>query len=240
MSGVSHELRTPLTQIRMFAELQEGGRLTSDEDRERAVSVIHRESRRLSHLVENLLQFSTLQRTGGRTLPREELDVAQAIEEGVDAVAPLMESRGTQLELVTQPGLTVQANRGALTRIVVNLLDNALKYGPDGQTVTVSVAESAGEAHVSVADQGPGVPAADRDRIWRPYRRLERDVRGPESGTGIGLAVVAHLASLHGGRAWVEAAAGGGARFVVALPLAEKDDPDVGHGRCCGDPRSSR
>jgi signal transduction histidine kinase len=114
----------------------------------------------------------------------------------------------------------VLGNRDAITRIVVNLLDNAVKYGPPGQTVRVGIDRVDGAARLTVSDQGPGVPPGDREQVWKPYRRLERDVKARLPGTGIGLSVVAELASLHEGRAWVEDAKGGGAEFVVELPLA--------------------
>jgi signal transduction histidine kinase len=221
VSGVSHELRTPLAQIRMFAELQETGRLRTEEDKQRATTVIHRESRRLSHLVENILQFSRLQRTHGEGMPREDLDVTEALADGLDAVTPLLEDRGMKLDFKAQRGLSVYANREALTRIIVNLLDNAVKYGPRGQTVQVGVERSNGSAVLSVSDQGPGVPEDEREKVWKPYHRLERDVKAAITGTGIGLSVVSELASLHEGRAWVEDATGGGARFVVELPLSD-------------------
>ena len=98
VSGVSHELRTLLAQIRMFAELQETGKLSSEEDRSRAVHVIHRESRRLSHLVDNILQFSRLRRTQGQGMPTEAIDFSDALADGVDAVTPLIQDRGGRLE----------------------------------------------------------------------------------------------------------------------------------------------
>ncbi len=228
VSGVSHELRTPLAQIRMFAELQQAGKLPSDVDRMRATSVIHREAVRLSHLVENILQFSRLQRMPEQRLPKERVDFAEAIADGVDAVTPLLQDRGMRLEIVTEPDLSVVANRDALTRIVVNLLDNAAKYGPRGQTVRVNVDRVNRSARLSVSDQGPGVPVADRQRIWKAYRRLERDVKAQIPGTGIGLSVVSELAAQHGGRAWVEESERNGARFILEIPLvvADVEEPD--------------
>ena len=221
VSGVSHELRTPLAQIQMFSELQQAGKLPSAEDRERAVAVIYRESKRLSHLVENILQFTRLRRTSGLGSPTEELDLAEGCADGIDAVTPLLQDRGMTLELEAEEGLPVVVSRDALTRIVVNLLDNAVKYGPGGQTVRVEIGRSNGSARLSVTDEGPGIPEADRLRVWKPYRRLERDVEAAMPGTGIGLSVVSQLVELHEGRAWVEDASGGGALFVVELPLAE-------------------
>jgi len=221
VSGVSHELRTPLAQIQVFADLQAAGKLTSEEDQARANSVIHRESRRLGHLVENILQISMLNRTSGLGLPMEELNATEAYAEGIDALAPFLHDRGMTLDVAATDDLLVSANRESLTRIVVNLLDNAVKYGPNGQTISVDIGRSNGSARLAVADEGPGVPEADRARIFKAYRRLERDVASPQPGTGIGLSVVAELTNLHRGRAWVEDVKGGGARFVVELPLLE-------------------
>lgn len=229
VSGVSHELRTPLAQIQMFSELQASGKLPSEADRERAVHVIHRESRRLGHLVQNVLQFTRLRRTSGLGSPTEELDLAETCAEGIDAVTPLLEDRGMSLEVRAQEGLVVVANRDAVTRIVVNLLDNAVKYGPTGQRVNVEIFGSNGAATLSVTDQGPGVPIEQRPRVWRPYRRLARDVEAAVPGTGIGLSVVSQLVELHEGRAWVEDGSEGGARFVVELPLA-RNGGDGGAG----------
>jgi signal transduction histidine kinase len=230
VSGVSHELRTPLAQIRMFAELQEAGKLRAPEDQRRAIAVINRESRRLTHLVENILQFSRLRRTPEQRMPKEELDLAEALADGLDAVTSLLQDRGMTLQVASHPGLNVVANRDALTRIVVNLLDNAVKYGPPGQTISVTVDRLNGSARLSVSDEGPGVPQADRTAIWKPYRRLERDMKAQLPGTGIGLSVVSELAAHHDGRAWVDDVPGGGARFVVELPLAA-----TGNGKHAGE-----
>jgi signal transduction histidine kinase len=220
VSGVSHELRTPLAQIRMFSELQEAGKLPSAEDQKRAVTVIAREARRLSHLVDNILQFSALSRTRGQGMPREPLDLSDAVREGVEAVRPLLLDRGMKLDVSAEPGLHVLGNREAIARVVVNLLDNAVKYGPRGQTVRVAIARANHVARLSVEDEGPGVPPGDRTRVFQAYTRLDRDVKARIPGSGIGLSVVSELAELHGGKASVEEGARGGARFVVELPIA--------------------
>jgi len=217
--GVSHELRTPLAQIRMFAELQETQKLTSEEDRRRAVRVVHREAMRLSHLVDNILQFSQLRRAGGHRMRREQLDLPTAIGDIVEMFEPLLEVRGVRLDFVAERGLPVLADRDALIRIMMNLLDNAAKYGPSGQTIRVRVRRVADAVRVSVADQGPGIPRADRKRIWDAYRRLDRDIEATVPGTGIGLSVVHELAGIYDWRVWVEDAEGGGALFIVELPL---------------------
>ncbi len=103
----------------------------------------------------------------------------------------------------------------AIRQVVLNLLDNAAKYGPDGQTIRVAVDRG---VRIVVEDEGPGIPARQRERIWRRYARLPRERERAIAGAGIGLAVVRDLVRLHGGRAWCESAEGGGARFVVEVP----------------------
>jgi signal transduction histidine kinase len=220
ISGVSHELRTPLAQIRMFAELQEAGKLRTSEERERAVSVINREAQRLTHLVENILRFSRLRRTGERRLVRERIELAATTAEILEAFRPLANGRRMVIEASVDEGLAVVAQRDAVNQVLVNLLDNAVKYGPPGQTIRLAAARRDGFARLVVDDQGPGVPTGDRARVWEPYLRLERELDSRVAGTGIGLAVVAQLADSNGGRAWVEDAPAGGARFIVELPAA--------------------
>jgi signal transduction histidine kinase len=113
----------------------------------------------------------------------------------------------------------VRGDERALRHVLQNLVDNALKYGPTGQTVRVTATPvAAGTLDVAVADEGPGVPAADRERIWQPFVRLATD--DGTGGTGLGLNVVHTLVHAARGRVWVEDVPGGGARFVVRLPLA--------------------
>ena len=225
VSGVSHELRTPLTQIRMFAELLAGGRLRTDEERARSARLIDQEARRLTYLVENVLDFSRAERGTGRVVP-EPTEMAGAVRDALEAFAPIARAKGVTLRTVLDEGLVATVDRGALRQVLLNFLDNAVKYGPAGQTVTVGAVRKGGAARVFVEDEGPGVPSGDRARVWEPYTRLDREEERVSGGSGIGLAVVRDLARLHGGRAWVEEGAGGrGARFTVELPLASADEP---------------
>jgi signal transduction histidine kinase len=225
VSGVSHELRTPLAQIRMFAELLDDGKLRTDSERDRSTRVINREARRLTHLVEKILQFSRLERAAV-DLRVERLDVTQTVAEVIEAFKPLGAAQDVHLVVEVEDGLTVRADRDAVSQLLLNLLDNAVKYGPKGQTVTVAAARAGNSVRLSVQDEGPGIPPHDRDRVWEPYYRLDREMSGDTAGSGIGLAVVYELAAQHGGRSWVEDAASGGARFVVELPGAST--PHVG------------
>ena len=106
-------------------------------------------------------------------------------------------------------------DRDALRQILLNLLDNATKYGPPGQTITVGSEIASDRARIWVEDQGPGIPHEDRRRVWEPYVRLNREAESATGGSGIGLSVVRELVELHGGRTRVEGAPGGGARIVI-------------------------
>ena len=218
ISGVSHEFRTPLTQIRVFAELLDEEKLRTAEERKRSTRVINREARRLTHLVENILQFARVSRFPTSLGEMEEIDLEVALEELTEAFEPQASAREATIEMTVEPGIAVVAGRGGLYRILANLLDNALKYGPSEETVFVRAAMNGDAVRISVEDQGPGIPERDRHRIWDPYRRLDRDVTGQAQGSGIGLAVVRELCVAYGGRVWVEDRERDGARFVVELP----------------------
>lgn len=227
LSGVSHELRTPLAQIRMFAELLTSSRLRSEEDRDRAGLVIDREARRLTHLVESVLHFNRLRRSSVEPVVASPVDVSEIVSEAVHAFGPLAASRGASVEVSLPADAFIAAERSDLRQIVGNLLDNALKYGPAGQEVAIRVTRDGERLRISVDDEGPGVPAAQRGRIWDPYVRLDRDRRTPEPGTGIGLAVVASLASRHGGRCAVTHSPAGGARFTVDFPAVANPETEA-------------
>lgn len=220
VSGVSHELRTPLAQVRMFAELWEAGKLRTEADRSRSIGIINREARRLTHLVENILQFSRSRRATA-DIKAEPLDMQDTVTEVIEAFRPLADARGVSINATIEAGLVVRADRDAIKQILLNLLDNAVKYGPEGQIVTIDASRIGATLRLAVDDQGPGIPHSERHLVWEPYRRLQRDKKSAATGTGIGLAVVAELAALHDGVAWVESTAQGGASFVVELPGAK-------------------
>jgi len=226
VSSVSHELRTPLTQIRMLGELLSEDKLRSEPERSRALQIIRREAQRLTQLVENILQFSRSRATSAGGIELRDVDLDDAVREVISSFQPLAESAGATVRTEAAPGLAVRGQREGVRRILLNLLDNAIKYGPAGQTVRVQAAAENGTVRLVVEDQGPGVPEADRQRIWDPYWRLPRDVDSLRPGSGMGLAVVRSLAEQYGGVAWVEAVpSDAGSRFIVELPRASAEAP---------------
>jgi signal transduction histidine kinase len=223
VSSVSHELRTPLTQIRMFAETLLLDRIRSAEERRRSLEIIDREARRLTQLVENVLQFSRSERKVD-SLSKQRLDLAPLIHETVDAFESVVPGDQARFEAHLRFGLIAEVDPDALRQIVINLLDNAVKYGRKQQLVIVGLEAREGMACLFVDDEGPGIPLADRKRIFEHFQRLERDRTSSIAGTGIGLSVVQDLVTRHCGRCSVTTGGRGGARFVVELPLATAEE----------------
>jgi signal transduction histidine kinase len=219
VSAVSHELRTPLTQIRMFSETLLLGRAKSPEQERRWLGVIQRESERLGTLVESILQFTRSER---RAVPlaREVTDLAELARDVIQTFLPMAAARRVTLRTRLPSVALAFVDGGAVRQILLNLLDNAVKYGPRGQTVTVELGRGArGTIEFRVDDQGPGVAPTDRDRVWEPFARLHAG-DGTVGGSGLGLNVVRSLAERHGGTTYVTEAPGGtGARFVLVLPV---------------------
>ena len=218
VSNISHELRTPLAQLRMFAETLLLGRIRSDEEHQRSLSIIDKETRRLAHLVENMLLFSRSERSTV-TLEHQKVALQPLLGEIVDSFMPLAAAQQCTVSLTADP-LVLQGDPGAIRQIVLNLLDNAVKYGPPGQRIELKAELHDGKARIAVEDEGPGIPESDRTKVWERFGRLERERASSVAGAGIGLAVVSELTELHNGRAWVESSSSGGARFIIELPDA--------------------
>jgi signal transduction histidine kinase len=217
VSGVSHELRTPLAQIRLLAELLHMERVPAEE-KQRSLRIIDQEARRLSFLVDSILSFS---HSPNGTLAPVSTDVATEIGEIVSGFEPLAQAQGVRLTTRLANGIVAEVDRGALRQVLLNLLDNAVRYGPPRQNVTITTSSAADTWTLEVADEGPGVPADEREKIFAPYYRMKRDAGGAVGGTGIGLAVVRRLVEEHRGQVHVANGNGtSGARFVVSLPIA--------------------
>ncbi len=219
VAGVSHELRTPLAQIRLFLDTLRLRRYDTEEEHQWLIGHLTRETTRLEHLVENVLAASRLDQGLTGEVALEPVDLAREAEEAVRDFAPLAASRQVKLTTSLTPDLQVLADPDGLRQLLLNLLDNAVKFGPAGQTVEIRLARTGDQASLSVHDSGPGIPAADHDRIWEPYYRGSHEAARAVGGSGIGLAIVREMTARFTGSIAVESPASGGAVFVLTLPL---------------------
>jgi len=224
VANVSHELKTPLALVRMFGEMLQSGRVRDEEKRQQYLDIIVGESERLSALIENVLDFARVER-GRQAYEFAEGDVGEAVSKAVNVYRYRAEREGFELALDVSPGLPpVRVDERAIELAVMNLIDNALKYAPGSQVVIIRVAQEEGGAVViRVIDRGQGVLSEDQGRIFERFVRgaaARASVSGrPIRGSGIGLALVKHIAESHGGRAWVESTPGQGATFAISIPL---------------------
>jgi signal transduction histidine kinase len=159
--------------------------------------------------------------------PGTAVDLSAEAAEVLEMFAPLAGAAGARLELHAAPHVVAAADSSAVRQVLLNFLDNATRYGPRGQCVALGVEGGGGRVRVWVEDEGPGVPQAERARVFAPYYRMARDAAVTGGGSGIGLAVVRDLVERQGGRAWVEDGrlTGRGARFVAEFPAAPAGTP---------------
>lgn len=225
VASVSHELRTPVAQIRLFVETLRLGRARTEAEREWAIERIERETLRLGELVDRIVHFGRADR-GAVPTDRELMDLRAEVADAATSFEALVRPGKARLALELADGLVAPVHPDSFRQVVLNLLENALKYGPDGQTIRVRAERRDAVARIAVEDQGPGVPLAERDLIWEPFRRGAAAIGSVAAGGGIGLAVVREIVRAHGGRSWVEDAPGGGARFIVELPASRAMSPE--------------
>lgn len=214
LRAVSHDFRSPLTAIRVAAESLASPSVTlTHEDRVRQLDTVRHESARLDRLVANLLDLSRLQ--VGNMIPQSEL---VSVDELVSqALAELGSENRVRVELPTEPSL-IEVDLIQVERVLVNLLENALRYSPPETEVLVRVARNGGDVVIGVVDEGPGIPTSELGRIFEPFQQLAgADGR---RGTGLGLAIARAFAEANGGRVWAESRPMQGTSFAVAFPLA--------------------
>lgn len=219
-SSVSHELRTPLTEIMLYAELIESGRTRRNNSTESAARTIRGEARRLHQMVENSLHMARTERRLVRLSPTPE-SLATIIDDLLDMYAPVAARRDVTITHDGNAAVEAFVDPDAIRHILLNVLDNGLRYGPTGGRIHVSTNRVGTMAMITVDDDGPGVPVGDRVRVFEPYIRLDRDVGHVTTGNGIGLSVVADLVREMRGTVRIEGAPGGGARVVLQFPLVE-------------------
>ena len=221
VSSVSHELRAPIAAVRLMAESLDAGRIADDGKRKDYFRLIVQECRRLSSLVENVLDFSRIDQ-GRKRYTFEPVDLRALVQQTTALMEPCAAQQQVQLE-VSAP--TPDAERlqpcwdgEAIRQALVNLLDNAIKHSPAASTVQVEIEAAEDFVRLWVEDQGEGIPAAEQARIFELFYRRGSELRRETKGVGIGLSIVKHIAEAHGGRVIVESTVGQGSRFALELP----------------------
>ncbi|MBI3456356.1 MAG: HAMP domain-containing histidine kinase [Candidatus Rokubacteria bacterium] len=219
VANVSHDLKTPLSLIRMFGETLEMGRVGDDAKRQEYYRVITRESERLSRLIDNVLDFSRIE-GGRRRYDRAPTPVEPLVRETLEAFSYPLTQQGFAVEVAVAGDLPeVSVDADAVSQALANLVDNAIKYSGERKVLRVEAAIQDGQLALSVADEGIGIPREEQARIFEKFYRVGRSETQGRRGSGVGLALVRHVAEAHGGRVTVESRPGAGSRFTLWLPL---------------------
>jgi signal transduction histidine kinase len=220
VATVSHELRTPLTSICMFAETLQHGNIRNEKQRREYVKIIDQETQRLSRLIDNVLDFSRVER-GIKEYSMAPTDVRQVIKRAAATMKYQFEKQGVQLRVSASKAFPkINADGDALEEAVINLLSNAVKYSGRKKKVRLKALYGRNELVIRVTDRGRGIPKKDIPQIFNPYYRVKEANR--IKGMGLGLSLVKHIVEAHNGTIEVRSELGKGSRFTIHLPLTQK------------------
>jgi signal transduction histidine kinase len=219
VSAVSHEFRTPLTSMRHLTELLEGGKVSSEDRKQKFYNVLAHETRRLHRLVESLLNFGRME-AGKFQYQSEKLDAEQLVREVIAEFQSEGNGESSNIELAIAEGqdLVIRGDRESIALALWNLLDNAVKYSSSGSTVRVELEREGSCAAIRVRDHGTGISESEQREIFKKFVRGSASKDSSANGTGIGLAIVQHILHAHRGTVRVESRSGEGSVFTMLLP----------------------
>lgn len=221
VTAFTHDLRTPLATVKGYIELVRMDGPVTDRQEEDLVGIT-KAANLMKSLIEDLLELSRLERL--EQLTREKIHLSESIQTTINSMKLLAKTKGIELVLDRPPrDLVIEGNLVLLSRAVGNLLDNAVKYTPQGGQIHVKLGRSNGQALVSVIDNGPGIQARDLPRVFEKFYRARPEL-DDIPGTGLGLAIVKIIAEQHGGQVWVESQPDVGSTFTISLPLASNGE----------------
>jgi two-component system phosphate regulon sensor histidine kinase PhoR len=219
VANVSHELKTPVTSIKGFAETLEDGALEDPETARRFIRIIAGQADRLNAIIEDLLALSTLEQSGDSPLLQfEETDLCDVVAVALSVCAPKAEAKSIDLVEDCPGQARALVSPPLLEQAVVNLVDNAVKYSPQGSRVEVSLQSAGEEVVIGVSDKGVGIAREHLPRLFERFYRVDKARSRDMGGTGLGLAIVKHIAQIHGGHVSVESVVGVGSTFRIHLP----------------------
>ncbi len=216
VANVSHEIKTPLTAVKGFVETLRDGALENPEDAYRFLGIIERHTRRLEAMVEDLLSLSKIEQEGDlEKAAYEEFVLRNVLTAAIQLCQSKAAAKRVTVELNCPEQLLTKGNAGQIEQAVVNLLDNAIAYSPEGSSIRVSAKDEDGETHISVADEGYGIAPEHIPRIFERFYRVDKGRSRAAGGTGLGLAIVKHIAQVHGGEVSVQSTPGKGSTFTI-------------------------
>ena len=220
VSNVSHELRTPLSLIRLYAETLELGRLNSPEKYQEYYHIIRKESERLSALINNILDFSRIE-AGGKEYDFRETDMRELVHATLDSYRYQIEQNGFVFEeKISENVPPLCVDREAVSRSLLNLVNNALKYSQHRKYIAVNLYRTNGSVKLEVIDHGIGVPSQEQEKIFEKFYRVGDPLVHNTKGSGLGLSLVRHIVHAHGGEVSVNSTPGEGSKFTISLPVS--------------------
>lgn len=229
VSNVSHELKTPLTSIRMFAELLQEDRIKDPAKKGHYLNVIVAESQRLTRLVNNVLDFNRLE-LGRKQYHFKELELSGYLHYIVETQRLRVQEAGMVLDnQIPEQEYKIQTDEDAIEQVLLNLLDNAIKYASEGKELSVDLTPREDHLQVRVMDRGPGVPAKHRSRIFEKFHRVDSSLTSRHPGSGLGLSIARTITRDLNGDLLYEPREGGGSCFTVLIPLQERICSDTPH-----------
>jgi signal transduction histidine kinase len=220
VSSVSHELRAPIASMRLLAESLQRGKVSGETKQREYFGFLVQESRRLSSLIENILDFSRIEQ-GRKKYQFEPTDLDFLVEQTVKLMQPCAVERGVELKLdkaEASSQAVVHCDGLAVQQALINLIDNAIKHSPKGAVVVIGLERGPENFRLWVEDQGAGIPPEEHEKIFERFYRRGSELRRETQGIGIGLSIVKHSVEAHGGRVIVRSAVGQGSRFTIELP----------------------
>lgn len=220
LSTVTHELRTPLTSIRSFSEILHDSPDLDIAERQHFLTIIIRESERLTRLINQVLDLTKIE-TGRMKWQMTQVDLGEVIQQSVTSLRGLFEERQIAIDLTLPQRIPpIRADRDQLIQLVINLLSNAQKFSPaETGRVSIGLAAADGTIAVRVADNGPGIPKNEQEKIFEKFHQVRTGRTGNPMGSGLGLAICRGIVEHLGGRIWVESEPGHGATFIFTVPL---------------------
>jgi len=218
--NVSHELKTPLTLIRLYGETLQRKENLSGEDRQEAYEIITKESERLSHMINNILDFSRIE-MGRKEFEFKKGSFAAVIRETLESYRYHLEKKGFLIKEEITPDLPeIVFDKEAMASVLINLLSNAMKFSPEKKEVEVKLFQENNHIVLQVSDKGIGIYPKDKSRIFERFYRFKNRMVSESKGSGLGLALVKHVVEAHGGRIRVESEPGKGSVFSVYIPVS--------------------